>query len=39
MNVTLLGIIMEVKAVQPSNAQLPMEVTLLGMFTEVRAEH
>jgi hypothetical protein len=36
MDVTLLGISMEVRLVHPVNAQFPMEVTLPGMTTEVR---
>ncbi len=36
MEVTLLGIVMEVRLVQPENALLPMLVTLLGMVMEVR---
>ena len=33
---TLLGILMEVKLVQPSKAQIPILVTLFGRLTEVR---
>ncbi len=33
---TLLGMVMEVKPLQPSKALLPMLVTLLGMVTEIR---
>ena len=36
--VTLLGMVTEVKEVQPSKAQLPILVTLLGMVTEVKEE-
>ncbi len=31
MDVTLLGMVMEVRLLQPSKAYLPMDVTLLGM--------
>ena len=31
-----MGIVMEVRPLQPSKAELPMEVTLLGMVIEVR---
>ena len=31
-----MGIVMEVRPLQPSKAELPMEVTLLGMVMEVR---
>jgi len=37
MLVTLLGMVMEVRPVQPLNASFPMLVTLLGMVMEVRA--
>jgi hypothetical protein len=36
MMVTLLGIVMFLKLVQPSNALLPMLVTLLGIVTVFR---
>ena len=36
MPVTLLGIVTEVRPVQPPKATLPMPVTLLGIVTEVR---
>jgi hypothetical protein len=36
MLVTLFGMVMEVRPVQDSNAELPMLVTLLGMVMEVR---
>ncbi len=36
MLVTLLGIVTEVKPVQPEKAQFPMLVTLLGIVTEVK---
>ena len=36
MLVTLLGMVTEVRPVQPRNAEPPMLVTLLGMVTEVR---
>ena len=36
MEVTLLGIVTEVKLLQFSNAEFPMEVTLLGIVTEVK---
>ena len=36
MVVTLLGMVMEVKLVQPWNALSPMLVTLLGMVMEVK---
>ena len=36
MLVTLLGMVMEVRSVQPANALLYMDVTLLGMMMEVR---
>ena len=36
MLVTLLGMVTEVRPVQPWNAEPPMLVTLLGMVTEVR---
>ena len=39
MLVTLLGMVMEVKPEQPSNALLTMLVTLLGMVMEVKPEH
>ena len=38
MLVTLLGMVMEVRPEQPSNAHTPMLVTLLGMVMEVRPE-
>ena len=37
MEVTPVGMVIEVKPLQPENAQLPMEVTLFGMVTEVFA--
>ena len=36
--VTLLGILTEVKLVQPKNAPFPILVTLLGILTEVMTE-
>ena len=36
MLVTLLGMVMEVKPVQPEKAEPPMLITLLGMVTEVK---
>ena len=36
MDVTLLGMVMEVKPVQPENAEPPMDVTLLGMVKVVK---
>ena len=36
MLVTLLGIVTEVKPVQPEKALIPMLVTLLGIVTEVK---
>ena len=36
MLVTLAGMVMEVRLLQPSNAQLPMLVTPSGMVMEVR---
>ena len=36
MLVTLLGIVTEVKPLQPQKASLPMLVTLLGIVTEVK---
>ena len=36
MLVTLFGMVMEVRLVQPRKALLPMLVTLFGMVTEVR---
>ena len=36
MLVTLLGIVTDVKPLQPSKAELPMLVTLLGMVTDVK---
>ncbi len=36
MLVTLLGMVTEVRPLQPEKAQFPMLVTLLGMVTEVR---
>ena len=36
MDVTLSGMVTEVRAIQLENALLPIEVTPLGMFTEVR---
>ena len=38
MLVTLLGMVIEVRPEQDSNAPSPMLVTLLGMVTEVRPE-
>ena len=37
MDVTLLGMTKEVRAMQQSKAELPMDSTLLGMTKEVRA--
>jgi hypothetical protein len=39
MEVTLLGMVMEVRALHPQKAFSPMEVTLSGMAMEVRARH
>ena len=39
MDVTLFGIVTEVRLEQPQKASSPMEVTLFGMVTEVRVEH
>ena len=36
MEVTLLGMVTEVKPLQPQNAEFPIEVTLFGMVTEVK---
>ena len=36
MAVTLLGIVTEVKPLQPLNAPFPIEVMLFGMVTEVK---
>ena len=36
MEVTLFGIVTEVKPLQPLNALLPIEVTLFGIVTEVK---
>ena len=36
MEVTLLGMVTEVRPLQKEKALSPMEVTLLGMVTEVR---
>ena len=36
MEVTLFGMVIEVKPVQPENAPPPMEVMLLGMVIEVK---
>ena len=36
MLVTLFGIVIEVRPLQPKNAASPMLVTLLGIVTEVR---
>ena len=38
MLVTLLGMVMEVRPLQPSKAKLPMLVTPSGMVMEVRPE-
>ena len=38
MLVTLLGIVTEVKPLQPEKAEDPMLVTLLGIVTEVKPE-
>jgi len=38
MEVTLLGMVIEVRDLQLEKAKLPMEVTLLGMVIEVREE-
>ena len=37
MLVTLLGIVIEVRLVQPENARIPMLVTLFGIVIEVNA--
>ena len=37
--VTLLGMVTEVRELQPLKASPPIVVTLLGMFTEVREVH
>ena len=39
MEVTLLGIVTEVREGHREKAAYPMEVTLLGIVTEVREEH
>jgi hypothetical protein len=39
MLVTLLGIVIEVKDLQPEKARLPILVTLLGIVIEVKEEH
>ena len=39
MLVTLLGMVTEVRPLQPLKAELPMLVTLLGMVTEARTLH
>ena len=39
MLVTLLGSVIEVKVVQPSNADSPMLVTLFGIVIEVNLWH
>ena len=39
MEVTLEGMVTEVRDVQPENASLPMEVTLEGMTMEARDVH
>ena len=36
MDVTLLGMVIEVRLLQPEKASEPMDVTLLGMVIEVR---
>ena len=38
MLVTLLGIVTEVRPLQPEKARSPMLVTLLGIVTEVRLQ-
>ena len=38
MSVTLSGITIEIRLVQPENARLPISITFDGMFTEVRFE-
>ena len=38
MEVTLSGMVIEVREEQPSNALSPIEVTLFGMVIEVREE-
>jgi metal-sulfur cluster biosynthetic enzyme len=38
MDVTLLGIVTEVRLEQKEKALFPMDVTLLGIVTEVRLE-
>jgi len=38
MEVTLLGMVTEVRPVQALNAAIPMEVTLLGMVTLVMVD-
>ena len=38
-NVTLFGIVIEVKALQPEKAHLPIELRLLDIVTEVRLVH
>ena len=38
MEVTLEGIVTEVKLEQPSNVYAPMEVTLEGIVTEIKLE-
>jgi metal-sulfur cluster biosynthetic enzyme len=39
MYVTLLGMVKEVKLLQPLKASLPIVVTLLGMVTEVKPQY
>ena len=39
MDVTLLGIVMDVRPLQSLNARLPIEVKSFGMAIEVRREH
>ena len=39
MDVTLFGIVIEVRDLHPLNASFPMDVTLFGMVIEVRELH
>ena len=39
MEATLLPMVTEVRDAQPKNAEIPTEVTLSGMVTEVRELH
>ena len=39
MVITLLGIVNEVRLVQPPNALAPISITLLGIFIDVKPVH